>query len=70
MYETVSQNQEAERDQTPTMASSGFSNIETARRQANYKLVVIDCRYFYEYADGHIAQAINISSPLVMNYLF
>lgn len=35
-----------------------------------YKLVVIDCRYHYEYQGGHIRTAINISSPQAMSYLF
>lgn len=34
------------------------------------KLLVIDCRYFFEYVGGHIRSAINIGSPLVVAELF
>lgn len=38
-------------------------------RDIHYKLIVVDCRYYYEFEGGHIKSAINISSPLVMSYL-
>lgn len=34
-----------------------------------HKLVVIDCRYSYEYEGGHISSSINIFLPSVMKYL-
>lgn len=34
------------------------------------KLIVVDCRYHYEYDHGHIKSAINISSPAAIQYLF
>lgn len=42
---------------------------ESADNGTIYKLVVVDCRYYYEYAGGHIRSAINISSPTVMAHL-
>lgn len=35
-----------------------------------HRLIIIDCRFHYEFDGGHIQSAINISSPLVVNYLF
>ena len=43
---------------------------ETNCLPTNSKLIVIDCRYHYEYIGGHIDGSINISSPLVMKRLF
>lgn len=39
-------------------------------RGIKHRLVIVDCRYFYEYEGGHIRGAINISSPLVADHLF
>jgi hypothetical protein len=36
----------------------------------NHKLIIIDTRYHYEYAGGHVSSSLNISSPLVMRKLF
>lgn len=33
-------------------------------------MIVIDCRYYYEYRGSHIKSAINISSPVAITYLF
>lgn len=38
--------------------------------RVHHKLIIIDCRYYYEYAGGHIGSAINISSPVAMKLLF
>lgn len=35
-----------------------------------HRLIILDCRFHYEYLGGHIQSAINISSPVVVNYLF
>lgn len=35
-----------------------------------HRLIIIDCRFHYEFEGGHVQSAINISSPLVVNYLF
>lgn len=35
-----------------------------------HRLVIIDCRFDYEYLGGHIQSAINICSPIVMQALF
>lgn len=35
-----------------------------------FKLLVIDCRYHYEYQGSHLKSAINISSPLALTHLF
>jgi Rhodanese-like domain len=39
-------------------------------RGIKHRLVIVDCRYFYEYEGGHIRGAINICSPLVADHLF
>lgn len=36
----------------------------------HYRLITLDCRYFYEYAGGHLKGALNISSPQAMSFLF
>lgn len=35
-----------------------------------HKLLILDCRFYFEYIGGHINTAINIGSPLVMSALF
>jgi hypothetical protein len=35
-----------------------------------HKLLVVDCRYFFEYIGGHVRSAVNIGSPLVLAALF
>ena len=39
------------------------------KRGIKHRMIIIDCRYFYEFEGGHITGAINISSPLVINHL-
>lgn len=39
-------------------------------RGVDLVLIVIDCRYYYEYKGSHIKSAINISSPVAITYLF
>lgn len=49
-------------------------NLEQLQRGVldgvRYRPLIIDCRYHYEYLGGHIPTAINISSPLAINFLF
>ncbi len=45
--------------------------VEDLKKQKqNLKLIIIDCRYHFEYKGSHIKSAINISSPMILTYLF
>ena len=59
-------------DKSPNQKPLVDSRIvaEALDRGIKHRLVVIDCRYFYEYEGGHIRGAINICSPLVADHLF
>ena len=59
-------------DQSSTQKPLVDSRLLAAalERGIKHRLVVIDCRYFYEYEGGHIRGAINVSSPLVADHLF
>lgn len=52
--------------------SRSASQLYQKLKQADtrYKLLIVDCRYSFEYRGGHIPSAINISSPTVMKNLF
>jgi hypothetical protein len=39
-------------------------------QKQNVKLIIIDCRYHYEYRGSHIKTSLNICSPMVLTYLF
>lgn len=45
--------------------------LDLGREQGkHYRLIILDCRYFFEYAGGHLKGALNISSPEAINFLF
>lgn len=48
-----------------------YEVVKDLRNQnQNVKLIIIDCRYHYEYRGSHIKTSLNISSPMVLTYLF
>jgi hypothetical protein len=75
-----------ERNAKPTIASSSTTSSATPRRhrghrrhyvtqkgvqaQAFHWLLITDARFEYEYAGGHIARAINVTSVAGMKRLF
>lgn len=63
--------QKLQNSQIDDLQVRGTLNI-SAIDQAEFpcKLLVIDCRYSFEYVGGHIRSAINIGSPLVVAELF
>lgn len=38
-------------------------NLEKSSKNQKEKLIIIDCRYSYEYQGGHIQGALNIQDP-------
>ena len=39
-------------------------------KHTNHVLVIFDCRFYYEYKEGHIRGAINLSKPSLIDFLF
>ena len=65
---TSYQEKNLENSQSKTAASECITRHMDS--DASYKMIIVDCRYHYEYRGSHIKSAINISSPLVITYLF
>lgn len=39
-------------------------------KQHNHELIIFDCRFSYEYLEGHIRGAVNINMPTLVEHLF
>lgn len=56
---------------SPAECLMDVERLELSRLKGeHYKLVIIDCRYNYEFRGGHVPQAVNVSSPTVIDLLF
>lgn len=79
---TINKMEEESKNPLKRIAKNQLDNVQTKSpvnteairtheiQGSTLKLVIIDCRYHYEYQGSHIRSAINISSPKVLNYLF
>jgi hypothetical protein len=43
---------------------------QTKEQGKRYRLITLDCRYFYEYQGGHLKGALSLGSPQAVYYLF